>query len=63
MIDYNVRLGMQLPKIEQKGRDPKHSFKWGATYVKMGERSQKVGGCLKCKKLFVKARVTRKFIN
>ena len=54
---------MQLPKIEQKGRDPKHSFKWGATYVKMGERSQKVGGCLKCKKLFVKARVTRKFIN
>ena len=51
MIEYNVRVEIQLPKIGKKGRDAKNSLKWGGIYTKKGERSQKVGGMFEMQKV------------
>ena len=58
MIEYNGRVGIQLPKIGKKGMDAKNSLKWVVYMSKRGKDHKRLGVCLKCKKLF-----KRKFIN
>ena len=60
VIECNVRVGIQLPKIGQKGRDAKKSLKWGGEYVKKGERSQKVGGMFEMQKVVCESKSKKK---
>ena len=54
-----VRVGIQLPKIGQKGKDSKHSLKWGGM-SKLGEDHKRWRECLKCKKLLSESKSKKK---
>ena len=61
-----VSVGIQLPKIEHKGRDAEYYLKWSSMSKNGEKRSQKVRALRyvwNVKSCLGKARVKRKFIN